>query len=571
MAEQQHKYQLLVGEIMLLFSAFICSRLHAFQIHGSVTVHKRSDSYSYRPGISYSNTNDNDNPQSFFDEFDDADGIGSITRGTSSNFSSSKEAEVIDAGDGEEELDDEIDLSGVTYRQFKLGTDVRLTNFVGSLGFDEIVDWEYYYEDQDENTKKKIVVEPSPLDPTQPKRTRSSSGSVIRVYLGQLTGALGASLRSVGMDSRIIAKEFVGDMAANLAKAELTSIAKMQTELIRRETDSNEDTFMFSSRGSSPSSSSWAKTARYRNTSDSRSAKEADNSSVLQLVQLLQREKVPYVYILGSMIVDQDQQQIQDWYRTFGVTPLKSSSIWILYEYAGLRHAGLYAPPADVRKARLDRPPVKRVFGIPFLSAPIPMLPSWQERANYVVNGILRKTLEAVAIMHENGIVHKSIGLNSVILSSVGMDKTETSSLEAKSVERLVIKLADFGFSTTISAAAADKSYKTTSTAITRSPFFAVAEDLHALGFVFLRVLLTSLAELSSLEESPGKIGLPPTDEDRLQRVSYNVGPWVCLLLFIFLIRTSYFYYFYSFSPKYLKKTWGSLEITVKRKKYGKK
>jgi serine/threonine protein kinase len=160
-------------------------------------------------------------------------------------------------------------------------------------------------------------------------------------------------------------------------------------------------------------------------------------------------------------------------------------------------------------------------------------MPSWQERADYVVNGILKKSLEAVAHLHENGIVHRSIGRSSIILSSVGMDKSETASLEAKSIDRLVIKLADFGFSSTIAAAAAKtgsfggnaqsrytgslrlgSTYSSTSS----NPFFSVAEDLHALGLVFLGVLLTSLADFSDWKVT-NKLSMPQADEDRIQRV----------------------------------------------------
>ena len=43
---------------------------------------------------------------------------------------------------------------------------------------------------------------------------------------------------------------------------------------------------------------------------------------------------------------------------------------------------------------------------------------------------------------------------------------------------------------------------------------FAIAEDMHALGFVFLGLLLTSLAEVPD-----PKYPLPATDEDTLQRL----------------------------------------------------
>eukprot|EP00566_Odontella_aurita_P023374 CAMPEP_0113550638 /NCGR_PEP_ID=MMETSP0015_2-20120614/14092_1 /TAXON_ID=2838 /ORGANISM="Odontella" /LENGTH=204 /DNA_ID=CAMNT_0000451465 /DNA_START=47 /DNA_END=657 /DNA_ORIENTATION=- /assembly_acc=CAM_ASM_000160 len=42
------------------------------------------------------------------------------------------------------------DLSGCTVRRFSLGYDLLLDSFVGSMGFDEVTDWDYYAIDVDE-------------------------------------------------------------------------------------------------------------------------------------------------------------------------------------------------------------------------------------------------------------------------------------------------------------------------------------------------------------------------------------------------------------------------------------
>lgn len=47
---------------------------------------------------------------------------------------------------------------------------------------------------------------------------------------------------------------------------------------------------------------------------------------------------------------------------------------------------------------------------------------------------------------------------------------------------------------------------------------FAIAEDLHAMGFVFVAVLLSSLAEVPDAEYVT-----PPTDEDSLQRLLSDI------------------------------------------------
>jgi len=134
-----------------------------------------------------------------------------------------------------------VDLSGCSTRQFSLGYDVILTSFAGSLGFDEVTDWEYYYDfseeedddDDDRNKNYKIdtsrlqsrkVVQPLPFDSTKPKRTRLSSGSVVRLFRGEFKGRLGSTLRSRGMDNRVLLKEFAGELAMDLAMAEIQAV-----------------------------------------------------------------------------------------------------------------------------------------------------------------------------------------------------------------------------------------------------------------------------------------------------------------------------------------------------------
>jgi hypothetical protein len=73
-----------------------------------------------------------------------------------------------------------FDLSACQSRLFSLGVDLILTDFVGNMGFDQVTDWEYYYEDEDNPSDRKVV-KPSPFDKSKPKRTRSSSGSVVSV------------------------------------------------------------------------------------------------------------------------------------------------------------------------------------------------------------------------------------------------------------------------------------------------------------------------------------------------------------------------------------------------------
>ena len=95
------------------------------------------------------------------------------------------------------------------------------------MGFDEVTDWDYYQVDEDGNRGSRV--RPNPFDAGQPRRTRASSGSVVRIFRGELTGKLGASLRSRGMDKRVLVKEFSGKVARDLAASELAAVGTLQS------------------------------------------------------------------------------------------------------------------------------------------------------------------------------------------------------------------------------------------------------------------------------------------------------------------------------------------------------
>jgi hypothetical protein len=122
------------------------------------------------------------------------------------------------------------DLSACQSRQFSLGTDLVLTDFVGSMGFDEVTDWQYYYQNEEDPQDRKVV-QPNPFDSNQPRRTRQSSGSVVRLFRGEFVGVPGGMLSAQAKDRRIIVKEFTGDLALKLVQAELQAIGKLQSIL----------------------------------------------------------------------------------------------------------------------------------------------------------------------------------------------------------------------------------------------------------------------------------------------------------------------------------------------------
>ena len=84
-------------------------------------------------------------------------------------------------------------------------------------------DWQYYVVDIDEDYReeqRRQSISPRPMDPNQPARTRSISGSIVRLFRGKLVGeTLGRKLRSRGLDTRVWIKEYSGDEALALAWA----------------------------------------------------------------------------------------------------------------------------------------------------------------------------------------------------------------------------------------------------------------------------------------------------------------------------------------------------------------
>ena len=122
------------------------------------------------------------------------DGLDDSSSSSSSSGSTSMEEQIATIMYQSNKIDDTSrsqDLSGIRVRQFSLGQDFVLSNYVGSAGFEEVTDWEYYYQDEDDDsssksgkssTSRRQVVQPNLFDKSQPKRTRTSSGSVVRIF-----------------------------------------------------------------------------------------------------------------------------------------------------------------------------------------------------------------------------------------------------------------------------------------------------------------------------------------------------------------------------------------------------
>jgi hypothetical protein len=112
-----------------------------------------------------------------------------------------------------------------------------------------------------------------------------------------------------------------------------------------------------------------------------------------------------------------------------------------------------------------------------------------------------------------------------LVLTTPSQDKREASSIYTTRVSALSVKLSDFGFAGLLQDSCQDQeflmrarafglSFRQGDTSSLAATNFAISEDLHALGFVFLGLLLVTLAELPTADTP-----MPPTDEDTLQKL----------------------------------------------------
>ena len=405
------------------------------------------------------------------------------------------------------------DLSGCSKRKFNLGYDIIISDFAASLGFEEVTDWEYYQPSLVNNERK--VVEPPPFDPNLPKRTREKSGSVVRIFRGELSGRLASSARARGLDIRVMVKEFQGETATTLAKTELESLSRLQSSICSELDDG-------AKKGEWLSSASM----RYLNGRLDGSTK-VDDENMIKWIEILNKKQIPHVSVYGELnLVEffENENSRNEWYKALGVAPPKPKSIFLVYEYCGLTTLSTYCQPALKRWFNL---PIQNTRGFLGRRIPPPPLPQWRDRARYVKH-IMKQCLEGLRDIHDAGVTHRSIGRNSIILSSVGQDKMEAASPFATVPGRLRVKLADFGFSGRIIDASNDEDFRRRARAFDiniregesqlEAKYFAMAEDFHSLGFVFIALLLSSLAEVPK----PDYV-VPPTDEDALQRLMADI------------------------------------------------
>ena len=432
------------------------------------------------------------------------------------------------------------DLTGALTREFTLGRDLLLSDYVGSLGFDQVTDWQYYTTDLVTGERQDRAA--NPFDPNQPSRTRSKSGSVVRVFRGEFTGRMGGMLRSRGVDTRVLLKEFAVEkeekdgLLMELAMEEQRCLARLQSVWLQGYCMSGSDNVL-QELLEGLESGEWRKVAQRRYVDGlTDTPTTVDDENLVTLLECLSKKKAPFTSMLGQLNLndyyDDEDMNPNEWYKALGVSPPKPGSIWVVYDYHGLSTASSYAVPLVIQQSKL--PPKRGIFGNIVQAPP---LPPFRERGRYMIRGVLKGMLQSVATAHAADLVHRSIGKNSFILSSVGQDKREATSPYAVVVERLRVVLSDWGFSRDIRTALMEKefggrsrmfgvpsldsyefqraaSYEESRRMEEAACQFAKAEDLHALGFVFLSMLFTTLADPATLSAP-----LPATDDDTLQRL----------------------------------------------------
>lgn len=208
------------------------------------------------------------------------------------------------------------------------------------------------------------------------------------------------------------------------------------------------------------------------------------------------------------------------------VEPPKPGAVWHVYEYTGVGASAMRLTQASPTTRWQNLPKGKGFFGNPIDP---PALPAWSERAAYLMKGIVGPALKAIAETHAQGIVHRSLGVTSLlVLPRTMTDKAAALSPLWTNIRETVVKFSDWGFSerTDPDILLQDDDFVRRARSFDinlskASPLllvvnFALAEDMHALGVAIVQLLLSTLAE--PLDPNAP---LPPiaSNEDSFQRV----------------------------------------------------
>ena len=278
---------------------------------------------------------------------DDVDLADRVSAGESGESAGPTESQVLASGDLDDEslpdFDDDQDrnpdefiaiplpkpdasedLTGCSLREFSFGPDVMLSDYAGSMGFDEVTDWQYY--SVDGYSGEKTPTNPNPLDPSQPVRTREKSGSVVRLFRGELGGRLAAKMRSRGLDPRVWIKEYTGEVALRLARSEKKGLGRLQSSWLQRCLEgSNQDLLRRMEDGE------WVDLAQRRYVDGlTNTLTNKDDENLISLLEMLSSQKAQFAALLGELNLNDywDDQNPNEWYKALGTKPPQPGSVW---------------------------------------------------------------------------------------------------------------------------------------------------------------------------------------------------------------------------------------------------
>lgn len=221
----------------------------------------------------------------------------------------------------------------------------------------------------------------------------------------------------------------------------------------------------------------------------------------------------PFPLLLGTLtdamaaVVDGGTLDEDQWRDALGEAcePPRPRARWLVFGYDGTTTAESFAVPQAQRVARgqAARAAAGGGIGLP----PAPKRVTNADAARFLLDakaGVFVRSLAALALVHEAGLAHRSISSGgSLLLTAEAQDKG--AALERLTPSLLRVKLTNFGFATPLSDGGSDRCESLArfgvdlgtapsvdrNVALTR---FAIAEDLGALGFVFLQLFLGALS-----------------------------------------------------------------------------
>ena len=208
--------------------------------------------------------------------------------------------------------------------------------------------------------------------------------------------------------------------------------------------------------------------------------------------------------LLGTMKADSSfssEAFRRDWANALGESTLPPSStgLWLCFRWEGLSTvAGFAKQPQQRAWFDLD--------GRGSLS-----------QRRIFVKTAAKRILETVGWLHGQGIVHRSLGSSSLLLNT--WDQTVQPA-------QLQVKAIDLGFATTAASISSEDvtaaMARGADSPLTVIPFLTRADDLHALAYVILELVLGSA---NPPPEAPGAVNGagPPTDMQSLKRLVEDV------------------------------------------------